>query len=206
MPLSREQVYNDLNGEEAKQILLDRFAARLNEVPWLQRHLTLPRVRMKLAVTFELYADQPTPESHRIEDDYTLRTDQPSPTQSTSRQTIPRNEPELIETLEGEELIDASPTTGKPPDQIREESGLPIPTPVRDRTTRQLGDMPDVSHLTDGVTIERKKGPAGPSSGVTFVTQDFGPARGRTEEMYPSLRNRDRAVEPGPIKEDFRNR
>lgn len=216
MPLSREQIYNDLNGAEAKEILITRFAARLNEIALLQRHLTLPRVRMKLSVSFELYADQSASETHTIEDDFTIRTAQSEESISRSPLTspIPRAEaPIYRHELEFEDLIDASPQTGDPPDKIREESGLPIPTPVRNRVTHQTADMPETVQLTEGVTISRVNGGVGPSPsrGATIVNQDFGPARGRSDNQYPDLsKNRGRAADPAPIQpfreRDFRDK
>lgn len=209
MPLSREQVYNDLNGAEAKEILIQRFAARLNEVALLQRHLTLPRVRMKLSVSLELYADQASPEPHIIEDDFTIRTE----SDSRPSLTLPAPRAEAIpRTEEFEDIIDSSPS-GDPPDRIREESGLPIPTPMRDRVTRQTADMPETVQLTDGVTIKRVNGGVGPSPsrGATIIEQDFGPARGRQESQYPNLKaNRERASDPAPVQpfreRDFRDK
>lgn len=203
MPLTREQVYNSLNGEEVKRILARRFEARLNEIPWLQRHLTLPRVRMKLSVTFELYADQPTPESHTIDDDLTLKSDA-----IPSSVTLPHPlEPQLSETVETEDLIDSSPLTGDPPDQIRDDHDIPILVPVRNKAARVIEDMPEFAQLSDGVTIHRPKvspGPS-PSRGATTVTQDFGPRIARTGESIPQLKNKDRAVNPAlpyfPLKD-----
>src|SRR5574340_1196764 len=106
MPLPTGATFNELDGEEAKHVLVERFRARLDEVPYLQRHITLPRLKMTVSVTLELYADQPTPERHHIDDQYNL---------------IVLNDE-----------VNASPSPGgKPPDQVRDEHDLPVHTPVR---------------------------------------------------------------------------
>lgn len=203
MPLSKEAVYNDLNGQEAREILSQRFEQRLNEIPWLQRHLTLPRVRMKLSVVFELYADQPTPESHAISDDFTIRIDSSDAADTTSLHSL---EPHLFET---EDLIDASPETGEPPEKLREDHHLPTTTPKKNPVTKQTEDVPDDVQLIPGVSIHRcRSGQANPSTGATIITQDFGNRfNRRDQEQAPSpFRNKDnRSGEVAPPQADFRN-
>ena len=58
MQLPSSLVYNDLNGEEIKSVLKQRFAQVLDEVPFLRHHLTLPRVSMHLTVHLDQWADQ----------------------------------------------------------------------------------------------------------------------------------------------------
>jgi hypothetical protein len=131
---------------------------------------------MTLMVQLESYADQPNPEAQIIEDEFEILTNQPL--QGTHR---------LSEQFAS--TVDASPSPGgKPPDQIRDENGIPIPTPRR-------GDKATGSHLytTDdpqplqplqtsvenrvveeipGVRIDR----TAQDKHATMVTQDFGPA------------------------------
>src|SRR5204862_2877876 len=103
MQLPSSMVYNDLNGEEIKQVLKQRLASILDRVPFLQRHLTLPRVSMSLRVQLDQWADQPNPERLEIADSFVI-----------------------------ENKISTAPTPdGHPPDQVRDEHGLPIPTPHR---------------------------------------------------------------------------
>ena len=153
MSLPTGITFNELDGEEAKAVLIARFKAKLDEVPYLQRHITLPRVKMSLLVQLELYNDQPTPERHEIEDEYNLIVLQDS--------------------------VNASPTPGgRPPDQIRDEHGLPILTPQR---VPKLPYHADVDVLAGrivqneaGLKIDRT-GQA-EIRGSTFVTMDQGPA------------------------------
>lgn len=205
MPLSREQIYNDLNGSEAKEILMQRFSAQLNTIPWLQRHLTLPRVRMKLSVSFEMYADQSTPEVQQIVDDFTIRTEADT---TDSRSSNPAPHPHILAPephhFEVEEEIDSSPN-GSPPDQLREEHGISIPTPVKNRLTGVTEDMPDVVNLTPGVTIERKRGNSpSPSKGATIVTQDFGSRVNRREGDMPKFKDSSRDHNQAPMPRDPR--
>lgn len=190
MPLSREQVYNELNGSEAKEILLQRFAAQLNAIPWLQRHITLPRVHMRMSVTFSLYADQPTPELHSVDDDFTIRTDTPVNSSGGSSSAL-TSHPHILEPHDYklEEDIDASPS-GSPPDQIRDEHSIPIPTPIKNRMVKVTEDFLAESQLSEGVTIKRLRGDhPSPSGGATIVTQDFGSRVNRREEQLPKFKN-----------------
>lgn len=167
MPLPTGATFNELDGEEAKHVLVERFKARLSEVPYLQRHITLPRVRMTLSVTLELYADQPTPERHEIEDQYNL---------------IVLND-----------TVDASPSRGgKPPDQIRDEHGISPPVPTRVHGlpfTEDVRPAPPVAHLegavvqdTYGLEVDRTGAGGMTEAGMakmrnaTVATLDQGPA------------------------------
>lgn len=189
MPLPREQVFNELNGEEIKLILCQRLRSRLDEVPYLARHLTMPRVRVTFTVKLEVYADQPTPEVHRIEDQLTLTTGSDEPVA-----------PFVIQEIR--DVVDASPgleSQGhKPPDQIRYEAGLPIAVPVK-----QLGLPVADEMVLPGVTIERGADAGGQAG--TRIVQDYGPRSGLLAERDTlALRNRGRG-EPGPIQPDFRD-
>jgi hypothetical protein len=101
MPLPAGLVFTELSGSEIKEILEQRFHSLLDAVPFLQRHLTLPRLSMTLTVHLDQWADQQTPERLTISDSVTL-----------------------------ENRISAAPTPdGHPPDKVREDHGLEIPTP-----------------------------------------------------------------------------
>ena len=52
--LPSTQTYNDLNGEEARDILLDWCRQLLSSQPQLQRHLTLPMARMRLSLHLDV--------------------------------------------------------------------------------------------------------------------------------------------------------
>lgn len=106
MPLPTGQTFNELDGEECKAVLISRFAALLDTVPYLQKHITIPRVKMSLLVQLSMYNDQPKPEVKEIADDFNVITLQ--------------------------DTVNASPTPGgRPPDQVRDEHGIGIPTPAR---------------------------------------------------------------------------
>lgn len=130
MPLSTEQVYDELNGEEIKQILLTRVKDLLDSVPDFQRHLTLPRVIMSLKLHLDIYGRRNS--ALDLINELELRTKEPD------------SRVQLAEQLEVEDVVNAdtgaavpgSPFQGEgdPPDQIREEHGIPVREPVRDRT------------------------------------------------------------------------
>jgi hypothetical protein len=165
MPLPSKLTYNDLSGDEIKHVLVERFKAKLDEVPYLQKHITLPRVRMDLSVILTQFADQDQTET-------------------------PLEIFDQVEVLS--DTVDAS-RRGLKPDQIRESSGLPIPTPIRDQfgvrdemvptDNRQVVPPPTTARrvenarmtMANGAVIDRTGDtPQGRES--TVVTQDFGPA------------------------------
>ena len=150
MSLPTGATFNELDGEEAKAVLIQRFRAKLDEVPYLQRHITLPRVKMSLLVQISLYNDQPTPEVHEITDEFNL--------------------------IVLHDSVNVSPTPGgHPPDQVRDEHGLQIPTQMK------VDKLPYHADILGGRVVEEgglkfdRTGDA-PIKGATFVTMDQGPA------------------------------
>lgn len=143
MPLSAEQIYNDLNGQEVKEILVQRLAQILDQIPYLQRHLTLPRVRMTMHIQLEVDG---VPEHHRtrdINDQFTVKL---------------ANPPLEYDTVDyvGQAEVD---TYANPPDQIRDEFQLPIMTPKRDKMVGVHQDQPIITpiaptpHPPDAVVV-----------------------------------------------------
>lgn len=129
MKLSAEQVYDELNGEEVKAILLERVKTLLDGVPDFQRHLTLPRIRMFLNMRLEIYGRRvPLP---NLVTDLTLRTSEELDNLEVARD------------LEAEDQVNADTGaavpgtpfdgTGDPPDQVREAHGLPVMDIVKTR-------------------------------------------------------------------------
>jgi hypothetical protein len=104
MRLPRTQKFDQLNGQEVKEILIDRLERVLEQSPHLQRHLTLPNVRieMLLQVSLTMYADQQGATPVVMEDEFVVDAS-PGPADSGH----------------------------KPPDRVRHEAGLPIPVAVR---------------------------------------------------------------------------
>ena len=199
MPLPSILVYNDLSGDEIKHVLQKRFEELLNQVPYLQRHLTLPRVRMSLEVQLETWADQANPETHRIADRVEVRgenSEEEEPAASTYLSTA----------------VDSSPSPGgQPPDQIRDDYALAVPTPVRGPLGMQSG-VPTVEEqrmtMPNGTIVDRTgKAPEYQRDKSTVIVQDYGPAglaQGRFEReavSYGNSQNRDGgAVQPPVIK------
>lgn len=161
MPLSAEQVYNDLNGEEVKEILLIRFADLLNAQPEFKRHITLTRVRMMLTVTLDIAGR--TPPTLSLDDDLVVRMRDESPVAGADDYEDTRQ-------LEAAINADTTTTDGQPPDLVREEHGIPVMEPKRTPMGHQ--DVP----VTRG---EPKY--------AFHVTQDYGPARTRTGAEGPII-------------------
>ena len=127
MPLPAMLTYNELDGSEVAHVLENRFEQVLKAVPYFQRHITLPRVRMTLSVKLEIWADQPSPETLHIGDTLTVVFD----------------EPVLADTITAESVDSTAPGAGHPPDQIRERHGLPVSHPARG--PREVGGQVAVS-------------------------------------------------------------
>lgn len=184
MPLSAEQIYNDLSGEDVKQVLLTRFADLLSQVGEFQRHLTLPRVRMNLLVHLEVSGR--TPPSFDIKDDLVVRMREVPPLQPGQEETNVNLD------LEAEINSDTTTPGGQPPDQIREEHGIPVMEPVKGAFGYQ--DKPVVR---EGVRY------------ASFVEQDYGPARQRTGQEGPIVggptigEKNSHGQGGGPIQPDF---
>jgi len=109
--------YNELNGLEVAQVLEDRFGQIVQGVPYFQKHITLPRVRITLNVKLEIWADQPQPEVIPLSDRF---------------EVVVESEPAPTEVITAESVDCSAPTPdGHPPDQIREMHGLVISQPAR---------------------------------------------------------------------------
>lgn len=143
MPLPSRLTFNELNGEEGKAVLTKRFADLLNTVPYLQRHITLPRVKMSLEVHLDLYADQQYSERHDISDELTIDTELAVATP-----------PPLFKSFDLRSVVDASPT-GKPPDQVRDEHGIPIARPVRGPIATEDRTFLEPVETAPGFVIDR---------------------------------------------------
>jgi len=164
MPLSSEQVYNDLNGEEVREILLSRFQDLLLQVPEFVRHITLNRVRMTLNVQLDVFGR--TPPTFALRDDLIVRTREiPPPMEDYGEEIIEKNHD-----LTAEINSDTS-LGGQPPDQVREEHGIPVMTVQKGPISYE--DKPVIRQ--EGVRY------------AAFVTQDYGPARFRTGGESPVI-------------------
>jgi hypothetical protein len=137
-------------------------------VPYFQRHITLPRVRMTLRVELQIWADQPSPETQYISDMLEVVYDQPV----------------LVDAITAESVDSTAPTDGHPPDQVRELHGLPVSAPSRGprevggqiAVADQFGEPQPPEQSLAGLKI-RRTGPADPISRyATVAVIDQGPA------------------------------
>lgn len=168
MPLSAEQVYNELNGEEVKEILFTRLADLLNRVPEFRRHLTLPRVRMTLSIHLDIVGRNPPTLEYTDDLVVRMRDAEYTPGEENSPDYA---EPETIaHDLTANVIADTTIENGQPPDLIREEHGLPILEPQRGAF-----GIEDVPIVRPGVRY------------AAFIKQDYGPARGRTGAEGPMV-------------------
>lgn len=161
--LPSQLTYNDLNGEEAKEILVDWFRQLLSQQSILQRHLTLPMAKLTLDIGIQIDSYiggtvpvASPPETQYIPGSVTLlndvggqRLDERSASEILSKDKIEHTEQRLSA------VVNAAPVPGgEPPDQIREKHELPVPRPgYGDRETGRhlfIGDpdVPVVPHRT----------------------------------------------------------
>jgi hypothetical protein len=173
MPLPKYLVYNDLSGDEVKHILAQRFDQLVGDVPYLQKHITLPRVKMTLQITLECWADQKYPDTRIINDAVEVRSEGSDAADAILQSVIigPR-----------EVTVDAS-RHGDPPDKIREEHGLGVPTPTKGKVA--VEDVVEGRRVTmpNGTVVDRTGLDPQARSGSTVVHQDFGPAREGRRDM-----------------------
>ena len=166
MPLPSRLVYNDLNGAEVKHVLAERFIALLDKVPYLQKHITLPRVKMSLTIQLDTWADQPTPERQTIQDDVDIMDEH-----DTSTRALSESNSVLLE-----DFVNASPRGGTSPDQIRDEHGLFIPTPTRGPLAVEDQTVEGVRMIMPSGAVVDRTGNAPERKNATVVIQDFGVA------------------------------
>jgi hypothetical protein len=138
--------YNDLNGREATEILVDWFRQLLRGHYLLQPHLTLPMAVFDLQVHIgvDMYVGGSVPVQSRPDHiDINGSTSITNNIPDASRDTVTRTEHDFAAT------VNAAPVPGGlPPDQVREQHGLPVPRPgygSRDTGSHLfLADIPDV--------------------------------------------------------------
>src|SRR5580765_7591961 len=183
MPLPKTLIYNDLSGDEIKHILAQRFDQLISDVPYLQKHITLPRVRMTLEITLESWADQKDPETRIIHDSVEVRDDND------------RSRSIAGDILHRSITVDAS-RRGDPPDKVREDHGLGVPTPRRGAIAVEDYVEGKRVVMPNGTVVDRTGMDPQARSGSTVVHQDFGPAREGRREIQRIVPPRGPVVPP----------
>jgi hypothetical protein len=144
LPSNTTQTYNDLNGAEATEIVVDWVRQLLSRQPLLQPHLTLPnaKISIDLGIKVEMFAGGAVPFSSA-----------PDALQFSGGLTVlheSSGESDSSRCLSGESIlsavINASPTPGgRPPDEIRAAHGLPVMQPGYASSTQPfLSDIPHI--------------------------------------------------------------
>jgi hypothetical protein len=148
--LPSQLTYNDLNGQEATDILADWFRQLVRSHPQFQPHLTLPMAKITLSIDIQvdMYIGgtvpvSSPPETLDIRGGVTLDnrlSAAPAFDGARSRQASGLDATSTLSGLFGpagsgpvhlSAVVNAAPEPGGvPPDQIREQHGLPIPRPA----------------------------------------------------------------------------
>ena len=168
--------FDELDGEEVKQILRQRFDQVLDQVPYLKKHITLPRVRITTQIQINCWADQQGSEDHVTRDEFTLGSERSGPPA----------------TFEARDVVDASPS-GSPPDQWRDEAGIEKPSRMPVVLPRQPVEAPDTA--IPGMEVRRGENlpPGfGIRSGTAASIDRGGPVVTGHTPVSPNLRNQDR--------------
>lgn len=108
--------YNDLNGEEALEILHTRFYDLLHDLPELQQRFTLTRVKLRLEIALEVSGG--TPPKRIYHDSVEIKVANPL-IEGIPEKTIERT------------LVAEVDTFNNPPDEARVDHGLPVPRAIR---------------------------------------------------------------------------
>jgi hypothetical protein len=128
MRLPSNLTYNDLNGLETREILSNWFMQFLASQPALQAHLTLPnaRINLEVAINVELFVGGTVPIESPPEQ--LLMRGNVGIVNSSLHDAPP--DPQFKFPASMQTTINVAPVAGgNPPDQVREQHGLPIPTP-----------------------------------------------------------------------------
>jgi len=174
MRLPSELTYNDLNGTEAREILVDWFRQLLASQPLLQPHLTLPmaKITLDIGVAIDMYIGGTVPvasppERVDITGAVTLSNNL-GPNVRTGDATF-HVKPSERSTEHLSTVVNAAPIPGgQPPDQIREAHDLPIPRPGYG--PREIGAHLFLADVVDK-TVERAENPK-PAPGRQGIVAD----------------------------------
>lgn len=173
--LPSQLTYNDLNGAEATEILVDWFRQLLKSNPVMQPHLTLPMAKFTLDINvgIDMYVGGSVPvESppERLDIIGTVSLDNKVAGAGTG---APAHRTEQRYST----IVNAAPIPGGiPPDEVRETHGLQAPRPAygpRDTGSHLfLADVPDAQSDVSG----GRRGDVAP--GYTFSEQVVSPSAG----------------------------
>jgi hypothetical protein len=164
--LPSNATYNDLNGKEATEILVDWFRQLLASQPLLQPHLTLPQAKLTLdiGISIDMYVGgsipvASPPDRLDIAGAMTLSNELSggsvrTATALASERGTEHREQELTATVST-----VASAGGLPPDQVREQHGLPITRPGYG--PRDVGAhifLADVAQETDTRSVGGREG------------------------------------------------
>lgn len=181
--------YNDLNGAEAKEILMDWFKQLLDSRPELQRHLTLPNADITLNVNIgvDMYIGGTVPvESAPDHLDMNgsvvlVNTRRDATVDGGSGVTAERRGAQPASQHKQIDLstrVNAAPIPGgSPPDQIREQHDLPISRPAYG--PRETGSHLFLADIPDDSETGGREGIVAP--GYVFAREPVTPVTVRDE-------------------------
>jgi hypothetical protein len=208
--LPSQLTYNDLNGSEATEILVDWFRQLLQRQALLQPHLTLPMADIHLGVHVDInmyiggtVPIASPPEHEEINGSISLTNhlsafDSASSTEDLYAARRLREQP-VSEHREDDlsTRVNAAPIPGgSPPDQIREQHDLPVPRPGYG--SRDTGSHLFLSDVTDETT--RRASETGGREGVVADGYTFSRETANTTQVLDS---QSIELENGEIKIDL---
>ena len=185
--------YNDLNGDEAVEILCDWFRQLLKGHPLMQPHLTLPMavLDLRVSVGVDMYVGGTVPvasppEHLDIQGGVKLTNDIPSGggvTASNDRKVVVASNHTHTE-HDFAATVNAAPVPGGlPPDQVRERQGLPVPPPgYGSRDTGSHLFLADIPTVDADLAAEAKR--VFTAAPATAAPDSTGGRRGDVAEGY----------------------
>lgn len=215
-----EATYDDLNGEEVLEILHTRFYNLLHELPELQRRFTVTRAVLRLEIALDIWGA--TPPKKIYHDKFTINAGLPAVAADFDPAEVHH------------ELTADVDARNNPPDQVREEHGLPLPRAIRNKhgfTETQYVEPDDEPKYkpapqpipTDQLPANQPNPNARSFAGTEYanivpagrkyvtVVQDYGSLQGKQRDlvMPPAVGGEKVAANSGggdhaPVQVDFR--
>jgi hypothetical protein len=192
MPLPRlpsQLTYNDLNGQEAIEVLTDWFRQLLQSQPYLQPHLTLPMadITLDIGIQVDMYPGGTVPIA--------------SPPEQLTIAGAVKLENKLST------RINAAPIPGGvPPDKVREQHDLPIPRPGYG--PRETGSHLFLADIAAETERKRTDNPTGGREGIVADGYVFSsePTGSAVSVQQPGVLEQTIPIDRGEIEIDMTGR
>jgi hypothetical protein len=189
--LSKTLQYDDLNGEEASEILHTRFYDFLQTVPEFQKRFALTRLVLRFEISLDIYGGMPDRKVYQHQ--LTVNADAPLP-DGYSEIGVRHHESDIT--------VDSR---NNPPDQVRDEHSLPVPRAIRGQAGVLETVPQDIDPDDEGKRFARPPRPIPaesiPANQPSITSRQVGRRRyaAFVDQDYGSLQAKERDGSEGPI-------